>query len=222
MRTRLRSILRLIFSILARLETQGHDNIPAQGAILLAHNHISRLDGPLLFMLVPRDDATWLVAHTYRKVPLLNWFVNSIGGIWINRETADLGALKLALAHLRAGGLLGIAPEGYISHSGGLKTARSGVAYLAEKGQAQVVPVAITGTESVFRQLIRFRRGYIRVHVGEPFILPQTWRQERTEALERNTDEIMHRIAGLLPENYHGAYRAEGLHEKTADSTLID
>lgn len=207
MRPQLRSILRRIFNLVARLEIENLDRIPPQGSVLLAHNHLSRLDGPLMFMLVPRDDATWLVAHTYRKVPLLNWFVNSIGGIWINREAADLGALKQALAHLRSGGLLGIAPEGYISHSGGLKPARTGVAYLAEKGQARVVPVAITGTESVFHRLIRFRRGRIQVVVGQAFTLPAVERQERPQALQRHTDEIMRRIAVLLPESYRGVYR---------------
>lgn len=207
MRERLRSILLTIFPIVARLEIQNLQNIPLQGAVLLSHNHLSRLDGPLLFMLAQREDATWLVAHTYRKVPLLNWFVNSIGGIWINREIADLAALKLALTHLRAGGLLGIAPEGYISHSGGLRQAKTGVAYLADKGQARVVPIAISGTDRVFHELLRFRRARVRVKVGEAFILPPVSRDRRDEDLQSNTDEIMYQIAALLPEGYRGVYK---------------
>lgn len=206
-RSRLRSILRFLLSRLARLEIHNLEGIPRTGAVLLAHNHLSRLDGPLLFMLLERDDVTWLVAHTYRRVPLLNWFVNSIGGIWINRETVDLGALKQALVHLRAGGLLGIAPEGYISHRGGLQPAKTGVAYLAEKGGAQVVPVAISGTERVFHQLLRLRRAHVRVSVGLAFTLPALEREDRAASLQCNTDEIMGCIAALLPEEYLGAYR---------------
>jgi len=206
-RSILRSILRFLFNILTRLEVHNQENIPLEGPVLLAHNHLSRLDAPLVFMLLLRDDATWLVAHTYRKVPLLNWFVNSIHGIWINRETADLGALKLALVHLRAGGLLGIAPEGYISHSGGLRPAKTGVAYLADKGQARVVPLAISGTDRVFHEMFRLRRARVHVRVGPAFNLPPVERDIRDEALQRNTDEIMHRIAALLPEGYRGVYR---------------
>lgn len=206
-RSILRSVLRFLFNIFTRLDVHNQENIPLDGPVLLAHNHLSRLDAPLVFMLLLRADATWLVAHTYRKVPLLNWFVNSIHGIWINREAADLGALKLALHHLRAGGLLGIAPEGYISHSGGLRPAKTGVAYLADKGQARVVPLAISGTDRVFRELFRLRRARVRVRVGPAFNLPPVERDKRDEALQRNTDEIMYRIAALLPEEYRGVYR---------------
>jgi 1-acyl-sn-glycerol-3-phosphate acyltransferase len=205
-RSLLRSILRFLFSIFTRLEIHNQENIPPAGPVLLAHNHLSRLDAPLVFILLLRHDATWLVAHTYRKVPLLNWFVDSIHGIWINRETADLGALKLALAHLRAGGLLGIAPEGYISHTGGLRQAKTGIAYLADKGHAQVVPLAISGTDRVFRDLFRFRRACVQVRVGQAFTLPPVGRDRRDEDLQRNTDTIMCQIAALLPEEYRGIY----------------
>jgi 1-acyl-sn-glycerol-3-phosphate acyltransferase len=207
LRSFLRSTLRSLFTVLAHLEVDNLENIPLSGATLLVHNHLSRLDAPLVFMLVPRDDVTWLVAHTYRRVPVLNWFINSIHGIWINRETADHLALRLAFQHLQKGGLLGIAPEGYISHTGGLKPAKSGVAYLATKGNVQIVPLAISGTEKVFYGLVRLRRVRIKVRVGEAFTLPPVERSDRTAELEHNTEEIMCRIASLLPEENRGVYR---------------
>jgi 1-acyl-sn-glycerol-3-phosphate acyltransferase len=206
LRSFIRSTLKLLFALLTRLEVEGQENIPRQGAALLVHNHLSRLDAPLVFTLLPRDDATWLVAHTYRKVPVLNWFVDSIQGIWINREAVDFRALKQALEYLQGGGLLGIAPEGYISHSGGLKEGKTGAAYLVDRADVPVIPLAIAGIDRTFHELARLRRASIQVRVGEPFRLPPVERSERSAALQRNTDEIMMRIAALLPEGYRGVY----------------
>lgn len=199
-------ILRLIFRLCSRVEVSGKENVPATGGVLLAVNHMSRIDPPLIYILLDRDDATVLAADKYKKYPIISTLINAVNGIWINREEADIDALRAALDYLRSGGLLGIAPEGTRSRVGSLIHAKTGVAYLADKARVPIVPVAISGTETAVRQLLLFRRPHIRVQFGKPFTLPPIDRRNREECLRRNTDEIMCRIAAMLPPIYWGVY----------------
>jgi 1-acyl-sn-glycerol-3-phosphate acyltransferase len=172
----------------------------------VAVNHLNILDPPLVFAMLPRQDATALAADKHKKNPFLRWIVEAVDGIWINREGSDLHALRQAQAHLQGGGLLGIAPEGTRSPTGALIPAKTGVAFLADRTGAPVVPAAVTGTETALRQLMRLRRPAVRIEFGELFRLRPVARKTRDADLQRNTDEIMCRIAVMLPERYRGAY----------------
>lgn len=205
-RSAIRWIIWLIFRLLSRVNVSGLENVPRRGGILMAINHLSRVDPPLIYYLVGRNDASALVADSYRGNPLFRLVVNAVGGIWINRQVADIHALRLARAHLQVGGLLGVAPEGTRSHTGALIPAKTGVAYLADKADVPVLPAAISGTETAFAQLFRLRRPQIEVRFGEPFRLPPIDRRDREACLQRSTDEIMCRIARMLPPQYWGVY----------------
>lgn len=202
----LRSIFRFIFALISHIESEGFEHIPERGGAILASNHLALIDSPLVFILIERNDATGLVADKHKKNPLLRLLVNSINGIWINREAADLQALKAARYYLNAGGLVGIAPEGTRSKTGALMRAKTGVAYLADKADVPIIPVAIAGSDKFVRELRRLRRPRLTVRLGEPFKLPPLERADRSASLQRNTDEIMCRIADLLPHVYHGVY----------------
>jgi 1-acyl-sn-glycerol-3-phosphate acyltransferase len=202
----LRGIVTLIFRLLSHMEVSGMENVPAQGGVLMAANHMSRIDPPLVFTLLEREDATVLAADTYKRNPLFRVLLNAVNVIWINREEADIDALRAARDFLRAGGLLGISPEGTRSRVGSLIHAKTGIAYLADKARVSIIPVAISGTESAFRQLGRFHRPHFRVQIGKPFTLPPIERRNRDESLQRNTDEIMCHIAAMLPPQYWGVY----------------
>lgn len=197
---------RLLFKLFTRLEVTGKDNIPPEGGCLLAVNHLNRLDAPLIFALIDREDSTSLVADKYLKYPFYKWIVNAVNGIWINREETDFNALRVARNYLSAGGLLGIAPEGTRSRTGVLIPAKTGVAYLADKAAVPVIPAAISGTEKITRELLHLRRPRITVQIGKPVELQPLERGDRTAILQRNTDEIMCQIAAMLPARYHGAY----------------
>ncbi|MDD5466746.1 MAG: lysophospholipid acyltransferase family protein [Anaerolineales bacterium] len=205
-RDHLRFIFYWLFHLLTKTEASGLENIPAQGGCILATNHMSRIDAALIYLLANRDDLTGLVADKYQKYPLFRWIVEAVDGIWINREEADLGALREARSYLQAGGALGIAPEGTRSRDGQLLPAKTGVAYLADKAAVPVVPIAISGTEDAMRQLLRLRRPHLKVSVAKPLLFPPVDRQARDNALQKNTDEIMCQIAAMLPPQYHGAY----------------
>jgi 1-acyl-sn-glycerol-3-phosphate acyltransferase len=206
LRSFLRSIVRFLFALLTHLETEGLENVPSQGGAILAANHLSRVDSPLVFALIKREDVTGLVADKYQKNLFLRPMIEAVGGIWINREQADFQALRAAREYLQKGGLLGIAPEGTRSHTGALRQAKTGVAYLADKANVPIVPVAIWGTERTFKELKYFRRAHIKVRVGESFRLPPLDRSDRSSSLQRNTDELVCRIAALLPLEYRGVY----------------
>jgi 1-acyl-sn-glycerol-3-phosphate acyltransferase len=206
LRVVLHTLARWLFTLLSRLEVSGLENIPQRGGVILAANHLSRLDSPLVFAMVERGDVTALVADKYRRNWLLRPLIEVVHGIWIDRERADFQALRAAREYLQNGGGLGIAPEGTRSHTGALKEAKTGVAYLADKANVPVVPVAIWGTEAAIAELSRLRRPVIHLTFGRPFCLPTLERSDRSAALQRNTDEIMCQIAALLPPAYRGVY----------------
>jgi len=205
-RTTLRTLIHLALKLLSRVTVYGLERLPSRGGYILAVNHLSRVDAPLVFSLIERDEVTALVAEKYKQRPFFSWIIRLVDGIWINRGEADLHALRQARDHLRGGGVLGIAPEGTRSHTGALMRGKTGVAYLADKAGVPVIPVAISGTDGAVWQLLRFRRPAIQIQFGAPITFPPIQRLEREAALQRNTDEIMCQIAAMLPENYRGFY----------------
>jgi 1-acyl-sn-glycerol-3-phosphate acyltransferase len=207
MRNALLFVIRWIFKILSRVEIVGLENIPSQGGAILAANHMSLIDPALVRMVISRRDVSSLVADSYKNNLPIRWLVDAMGGIWINRQQADLHALRQARDFLIQGGLLGIAPEGTRSKVGSLLPAKTGTAYLADKAGVPIVPAAISGTEKAFRELAHLRRPRLRIEYGEPFGLPPLERKDRDAGLQRNTDEIMLHIAAMLPPQYWGAYR---------------
>jgi 1-acyl-sn-glycerol-3-phosphate acyltransferase len=199
--------VKALFCDLMIVELEGVENVPASGGCILTTNHLSRMDTPLLMIAVNRDDMCALVADKYRLNPLFSLIVRSTNSIWINREIADHTAMRAALAHLRTGGLLGIAPEGTRSQVGTMLEAKSGTVLLADRADVPIVPVGITGTEDCMAKLGRFQRPTVRARFGKPYHLAPIDRATREESTRRNTDEVMCRIAALIPEKYHGFYQ---------------
>ena len=195
-----------LFKLLSRVEAVGMENLPPLGGCIIASNHLSRLDPVLVFALGKRRDMTALVADKYKRNFLIRPLIVGVGGIWIDRDEADIQALREARQFLRNGGMLGIAPEGTRSRTGALIQAKTGSAYLADKAGVPVVPAAVYGSESAIRQLFHFHRPVIHIEFGKPFTLEPVSRHTRDADLQRNTDEIMCRIAAMLPQRYWGVY----------------
>lgn len=204
-----RGLIWIIFKTIARIQVTGMENVPTSGGFVVASNHVGRLDAPLVYYLLNCRDITLLVAEKYQKVALFRWAVRQLDAVFIDRFNPDIHALRIALARLKAGGVLVLAPEGTRSKSGQLNEARSGTSYLATKVGAPIIPVGVTGSEdaAVVSRLKRLRRLDLSVHIGEPFTLPRLPAGDREAALERYTDEIMCRIAALLPDDHRGHYR---------------
>lgn len=205
-RNRLQRFVNFLISHLTQTEYIGLQNIPVKGGLILATNHISRLDIPVLFVNPVRADITALVADKYLKYPLFRWFAMTAGGIWLDRSKADFTAFSQALATLESGRALGIAPEGTRSSNSQLLEGKSGTVLLAHRGRVPIVPVGISGTETALQKIVTFRNAPIRVNFGKPIYLPPFERGNREEDLQRQTEEIMCQIAALLPEAYRGFY----------------
>ena len=184
------------------------ENLPSSGGFIAAANHLGRLDVALVYHLLDRRDVYLMIAEKYQKYAIVRWLVNRMDAIWVDRFGADFRALREMLNRLQRGGILAIAPEGTRSQNGALIEGRPGVSYLAAKAGVPILPVAATGTQDalVKEQLSHFRKPHITVRIGQPFILPPLQGQDRDATLQGYTDEIMCRIAALLPPDYRGVY----------------
>lgn len=201
------NIVRFLLHHLTRCEYVGIENLPKEGGVILATNHLSQLDTPVLMLNPGRPDITALVTTKYQSFLFMRWFINTANGIWIDRTKADFTAFRAAIDELRKGKVLGIAPEGTRSRDYQLQQGKPGTILLALKTDAPIVPVAITGTETGFHKIFRFQKPHFTIRVGKPFHLPALSRDNREEAMQELTDEIMCRIAVMLPEEYRGFYR---------------
>jgi 1-acyl-sn-glycerol-3-phosphate acyltransferase len=197
----------LAFKLLSHLEVTGVENIPPSGPYILVANHMSRTDPPLLFIYFGGANVTGWVAAKYRRNIFFSQIVKLGNPIYIKRGEVDRSALDKAVEALRAGKIFGMAPEGTRSRVGSLIRGKTGIAFLADQAQVPILPVAVTGTESVFRKLLRLRRPRLTVKIGELFHLPPLDPEDRNASLRKNADEVMCRIAAMLPEKYHGYYR---------------
>ena len=203
----LRNLVRFLVKTLTRTEYIGLERIPASGGVIIAINHISYFDTPILFVNPARSDITALVTTKYLDNPLVKWFTEIAGGIWINRDIADFTAIQAASKALAQGLALGIAPEGTRSQTAQLQEGKPGTIMLALKSGAPIVPIGITGTENAINKLLRLRRPRISVNIGEPIILPEFHPHQRSTELKRWTEILMRRIAALLPPEYRGVYK---------------
>jgi 1-acyl-sn-glycerol-3-phosphate acyltransferase len=190
--------------MLLKQDVRGRENLPAHGAYLLAFNHLSMVDAPLLLIHVRRQ-MVGMMTDKYAESPFIGWLANLLGALWVTRGEADMDAIKACLGHLRAGGILAISPEGTRSPSGQLLKGKTGVAYLATRTGVPIVPVGIAGTEKVFANVRRLRRTPVTFIIGQPFTLPADSRA-KGEKLEEYTERLMHQIAALVPPEYRGVY----------------
>ena len=203
----LRSFIRFVMNIIADVELVGMEHIP-QGNVLIAANHLGRLDTAVLLYAFDREDIIIAIAEKYRNHPLFGAMGRAVDAVWLNRFEADFSALREILARMQKGGLMVIAPEGTRSKTEALQQGKMGVAFLASKSGYPVVPVALTGTEDrgIVKNLMRFRRSKIRAVAGEPFYIEIPKGRGREQAMRDATEEIMCRIASALPEKYRGVY----------------
>lgn len=193
--------------IIADVEVHGIDKLP-EGNVIVAANHLGRLDTAVLLYILDREDIIMPVAEKYRDHPLFGAIGRSANAIWLNRFEADYAALRQILARMEQGGLLVIAPEGTRSKTEALQEAKLGVAFLASKSGYPIMPVAVTGTEDrgIVANLKRFRRSKIVVRGGDLFAIEIPKGRGREQAMREATDEIMCRIGAMLPEKYRGVY----------------
>jgi 1-acyl-sn-glycerol-3-phosphate acyltransferase len=203
----LRSIVRFFMKLIADIELQGLERLP-EGNVIVAANHLGRLDTAALLCILDREDIIMPVAEKYKDHPFYGAIGRAVNAVWLNRFEADYSAFREMLERMKQGGLLVIAPEGTRSKTEALQPAKMGVAFLASKSGYPVLPVAVTGTEDrvIKENLKHFRRSRITATAAELMYIDLPKGKGREEAMRQATDEIMCQIAARLPEKYRGVY----------------
>lgn len=197
---------RALVASLCRVDAAQLEKVPHTGPLILATNHVSFLEIPVLHSrLRPRRIYALAKAEAWKN-PILGWLFNRWGAIPIRRGETDLAALRRSLAVLEEGAILAIAPEGTRSRHGRLQKGRTGVVTLALRSGAPILPLAFYGGEKLGHNLRRLRRTPFHVVVGEPFRLEAGEGRVTQEKRQELADEIMRRLAALLPPEYRGEY----------------
>lgn len=211
----LRFGIRTLFNILGHVKIVGQENIPLGKPYVIAMNHISIFDPPLVVCFWPEQPEVIGAAHVFEKKGE-GTILSLYGVIPVHRGDYDRVLLEKILAILKMGRTLVIAPEGGRSHQPAMQRAMPGIGYIIEHAQVPVVPVGLMGTTDDFWQ--RSKRGekpQLEMHIGKPIYFPPMNEKgvARREARQKNADLIMRHIAGLLPEEYHGVYAGQAISE---------
>jgi len=213
---------RTIMSCLTRVRVEGlvDGHLATAGPLIVASNHLSNADpvvigswlGPALARRIH-----WLGKQEVLEVPVIGWAMIQNGVFGIRRGAADVEAFRLARRILDEGHVLVVFPEGTRSPTAGLQEAKDGLAVLALRTGAPILPVGISGTERFWPRGRRLFRpgGRVTMRVGTPFRLePPKPGEDRRAVQHAATNEIMRRIAGLLPPENRGVYAdLDGLEE---------
>lgn len=150
-----------------RLQVSGLEHIPAGGAVIIASNHISNVDPPLVgWAALPKRSLRYLGKRELFRIPVLGWFMRNVGVIPVDRGRADVGAVRTALEVLGRGRGLLVFPEGTRSKDGRPGRPRGGVGFLAGKSGAPVVPARVVNTD----RFLAFQP--LTVRFGEPLRFP--------------------------------------------------
>jgi len=195
-------IARLVLRVFCRIEVSGVEKVPLEGPIIIASNHLSWLDPPAIGVVLPRPIAYIARADLFQK-PFLRWLLPRLYVIPVERGSGDLAAVKAAIRSLRSGMAFGIFPEGTRSRSGKMQPFKSGAAAIALRTGAQVVPLAVIGSDKIWPPGGKPRLGgRLRLVIGDPVDLSAYRGKLDKEHLEAATKEVEKAVAALLPREY--------------------
>lgn len=208
MRLIVRFVAKLLIWLIADVKVYGLEKLPLSGACIVASNHLGRLDAVLTLTVTDRRDLILMIAEKYERVAFWRFVARLLDAFFVNRYEPDLKALREVTRRLNRGEFLVIAPEGTRSKTESLLPGKHGAVYLAQKTGAVILPVALYGTEDrvVKHNLRRLKRSKFVLRTGEPYTLPPISGRDREAYLVTQTEELMCRIAALLPEKYRGVY----------------
>jgi len=198
---------RLLVHLLFRIRLDGFEQFPDGGAVIIMSNHVNFSDVCVLSVLMPRQPVALAKQELFAS-PILGPMVRVYGLIPIARGQADRTALRRALELLAEGKHpLMIAPEGHRSGDGRLLRGQNGVAFLAVRSRAIIVPIAVVGVEPFWHNVLRFKKTSIRISVGGPFrFKAPDGIHLRGADLAEMTTEAMYQLALLCPPEYRGTY----------------
>src|SRR5215207_9751755 len=179
---------------------------PRGQAMILAVNHLHWTDTCVVGASLPLSlRPTWMAKAELFAHPVAAWWLRAIQVIPVSRGRHGLSALVAAEEALKRGAALIIFVEGHRSATGGLQEGQGGALRLAARSGVPIVPIALWGTEVGLRGICL--RKPIHVSIGEPYVLSTETSKISPQRMTELTDELMLRLAALLPERYWGVYR---------------
>ncbi len=187
----LKVFFKIFFGIVLRLRVEGKENIPAEGPLVIASNHLSLLDPPVLGTAATRK--VNFMAKQELFVPILGDIYKILGAFPVRRGSADRAAIKHGIDILQSGNVLAIFPEGTRSKTGRLGKAEPGALMMASKARAAIVPACIIGTDYKRQGRIWPK---VTVRFGRPIPFPADAPVNK-ELLHNLTEELMEHIARL-------------------------
>jgi 1-acyl-sn-glycerol-3-phosphate acyltransferase len=199
---------------LTRVHIEGDaSRIPREGPVILAANHISNADPVVVgAWLTPRLGRRihWLGKREMFDWPIVGWMARNGGVVPVDRGAADVEAFRLAERVLAAGQVLVVFPEGTRSPTGELQQPKDGLAMLALRTDATIVPIGVSNTDRVWPKgsFLPHPGGHVTMRIGEPFrlggVLPAGLDRKARKAAA--TETIMRRIAAVLDPRHRGVY----------------
>ena len=195
-------IFRFILKYIYRWEVKGRENEPKWGALIIATNHQSFVDPGVLGASLKRK-IYFMAKEELFHIPLFSLLIKIWGAFPIKRGKPDYKSIEKALQILKEGKVLGMFPEGMRSINGRLQKAKSGVAHLALKGRAPILPVALSGTDKALpKGKVFLRLAKVRVSIGKPIYLDEFYNREiKKELVDKISEMVMREIEELTKEN---------------------
>lgn len=200
------SVLRFVFQIVCRINPDDFKKVPVEGPLILVGNHINFLEVPVFLPHVDHPNVIGIAKRESWKNPLFNFLFNQWGVIPIDRGMVDREAFRLTEEALKDGKVVAISPEGTRSKDGRLLPGKPGVVAIAIRSKAPLMPIAFYGYENFWKNLKQFKKTEFNVAVGKPFQLDLKGKPLSREIRQEVTDEIMFKMAELLPDKYRGHY----------------
>lgn len=197
---------RLAFKLWFRWRVYNVERVPVEGPVILASNHASFADPPLIGCSVPRQ-INYLARESLFRFPIAGWYLRQLSAVGVDRDGGGAKGLKIILDRLLQGGGITLFPEGTRTSDGKLQPARSGVGLTVIKSEAPVVPVRIFGAfEAYGRHLTIPRPKPIVVKYGKPMMFEALRAEAKTcskprlkEIYQEVADQLMAEIAKLEP-----------------------
>ncbi|NLI61637.1 MAG: 1-acyl-sn-glycerol-3-phosphate acyltransferase [Clostridiales bacterium] len=170
----IRGIIRPIVFLLYRPKVQGLENFPKSGKVIVYSNHISLLDPIIIGCLLPRKIYFMAKAELFKN-PFFNFVLKKLGAFPVKRGTADLSAVKNSLQVLKDGNVFGIFPEGTRGRQGRVQHFSHGLAAIAHRSKAQIIPIGVIGEYRLFHP--------IKIKIGQALETDGYFSQKSSTAL---------------------------------------
>ncbi len=192
----LRAVFSPAFKLAFRLKTHGRDNVPREGAAILAANHASFLD-PILVGICARRPVRFLVANDFYRNPRLHIALRWLGAIPVGGDAGMVRSFRHIGEVVRRGGLLGIFPEGGITRDGSMRPFRGGASVLALRMGVPLIPIHLGGTFEALPRYAKWPRFVpVTVRIGSPIPVAAR-RNPSSEEIADVSDSLRSAVAAL-------------------------